>query len=62
MSQAKVRLDRILDKGDHTLYLFCKEGVYFGVDIENAKVMHALLGDIIEDHGGPNDTESRTTQ
>jgi len=61
VSQSKVYLDRVLDKKDHLSYMFCKGGVYFGLDIANVKLMHALLGEIIDEQGDSNDSETRTT-
>lgn len=61
MSQPKVYLDRVLDKGTYTAYMFCKGGVYFGLDINNVREMHALLGEILESEGDSNDSESNTT-
>ena len=58
MSQPKVYLSHTVQKDYGTAYMFCKGGVYFGLDIHNARVMYELLGEIIETQGESN-AESR---
>ena len=43
--------------------MFCKGGVYFGLDIPNARIMHDLLGEILEkeEEGNSNESEGNTT-
>ena len=64
MSQPKVYLSHTVSKPYGTAYMFCKGGVYFGLGIENVKIMHELLGEILEkeQEGESNESEGNTTQ